>query len=147
MTDIYFEDFCNGQTFELGSHTIRKKEILEFANEFDPQTFHIDENAAKRSIYGEIIASGWHTGSIYMRLLDDGLLNRVASMGSPGAEISWLLPVHAEDTISAYCKIDGTRLSESKPDRGLIEMIGYIHNQKNNLVMTQKGILFVKSRK
>tara|TARA_B110000263_G_scaffold47742_1_gene39671 strand:+ start:403 stop:846 length:444 start_codon:yes stop_codon:yes gene_type:complete len=147
MTDLYFEDFCRGQTFDLGSHTFKKKEIFKFATEFDPQTFHIDENAARSSIYGEIIASGWHTGSVYMRLLYDGLLNRVASMGSPGAEISWLLPIRGEDTISAFCEILRTRLSKSKPDRGLIEMIGHIHNQENNLVMTQKGLLFVKCRK
>jgi len=146
MTDIYFEDFYKNQVFELGSYTFRKKEILKFANEFDPQTFHTDENAARKSIYGDIIASGWHTGSIYMRLLYDGLLNRVASMGSPGTEICWLLPVHAEDTISANCKIQGKRLSKSKPDRGLLEITGYIHNQENKLVMTQKGILFVKCR-
>jgi MaoC like domain len=82
----YFEDFRPGDVIELGSRTISKERILAFAREFDPQPFHTDEEAAKRSIYGGLLASGWHTGSLLMRILYDGLLKDSASLGSPGID-------------------------------------------------------------
>ena len=75
MGKIYFDDFAVGQIIKLGSYTVTKEEIIEFALKFDPQPFHIDEVAAAKTIYGGLIASGWHTGSIFMRLLYDGLLS------------------------------------------------------------------------
>jgi acyl dehydratase len=85
MNLLHVDDFEAGQVFELGQHKFTQNEILTFATEFDPQPFHIDEAAAAQSNYGGLIASGWHTGSVYMRLLVDGLPCRCASMGSPQA--------------------------------------------------------------
>src|SRR5579859_3157513 len=102
MAHRYFEDFAVGHTLELGSYTITREEILAFARQFDPQPFHTDEEQAKASLYGGLIASGWHTASIFMRLLVDGLLNDTASMGSPGVdELRWLRPVRPGDTLRA----------------------------------------------
>ena len=90
----YLEDFTPGEIIELGSKTVSEEEILTFAREFDPQPFHIDPERARDSVYGGIIASGWHTIAIFMRLAVDGLFNDTISMGSPGVnEVRWLRPV------------------------------------------------------
>ena len=86
MTQLHLDDFARGQVFELGEHSFTRDEILEFATAFDPQPFHINEEAAAQSNYDGLIASGWHKGSIFMRLLVSGLLHRCASMGSPGVD-------------------------------------------------------------
>ena len=119
MPDIYFEDFAAGQVYELGSRMLDRDAIIDFATEFDPQLIHVDEEAAAKSIYGGLIASGWQTCTLYMRLLCDGILLRVHSMGSPGIdELRWLAPVRPGDTLSAILRIDDVRTSESKSDRG-----------------------------
>ncbi|MDH3738282.1 MAG: MaoC family dehydratase [Alphaproteobacteria bacterium] len=147
MPDIYFEDFAAGQEFDLGSRVLDRAAIVAFAAEFDPQPFHIDDDAAAQSIYGGLIASGWHTGSIYMRLLCDGLLLRVHSMGSPGVdEMRWLGPVRPGDTLSAKLLIDSARASKSKPDRGIVQTVGEMRNQNGDLVLTLKSALLVKRR-
>ena len=147
MIDIYFEDFAAGQTYALGDRTLERDELVEFATAFDPQPFHVDDAAADQSIYGGLIASGWHTGSIYMRLLCDGLLLRVASMGSPGIdELRWLGPVRPGDTLSATLRIDGVRASKSKPDRGIVTTIGEVRNQHGDLVLTVTSPLMVRRR-
>ncbi len=87
----YFEDFVVGSSISLGSHQFTEEEIIEFAKKFDPQPFHIDREAAKDSIFGGIIASGWHTCSVMMRLLVDGMVSDAASLGSPGVdEVRWI---------------------------------------------------------
>jgi acyl dehydratase len=88
---VYFEDFYLGQVIDLGSRAVPREEVLEFARAYDPQPFHTDDEAAKKSIYGGLIASGWHTCAMMMRMLYDGLINHAASMGSPGIDnIRWL---------------------------------------------------------
>lgn len=147
MPDIYFEDFAAGQEYDLGSRTLDSAAIIEFATEFDPQPFHVDEAAAAQSIYGGLIASGWQTGSIYMRLLFDGVLHRVAGMGSPGIdELRWLGPVRPGDTLSALMRIDEVRASKSKPDRGIVMTAGEVRNQDGELVLTLKSPLMVRRR-
>jgi acyl dehydratase len=147
MPDIYFEDFAAGQEYDLGNRTLDRAEIIEFATEFDPQPFHVDEAAAAQSIYGGLIASGWQTGSIYMRLLFDGVLHRVAGMGSPGIdELRWLGPVRPGDTVSALMRIDEVRASKSKPDRGIVMTAGEVRNQDGELVLTLKSPLMVRRR-
>ena len=141
MKKIYFEDFRVGQVIELGSCTVSKDEIIAFARKFDPQPFHIDEAAAERSIYGGLIASGWHTGSLFMRLLYDGLLSHAASMGSPGQdELRWIKPVRPGDTLSARGLVEELIPSRSKPDRGLIRTTYEVFNQDGDKVMTLRGI-------
>ena len=141
MSKIYFDDFEVGQTIELGSCTVTKEEIIEFALKFDPQPFHINEKEAAETIYGGLIASGWHTGSLFMRLLYDGLLSRAASMGSPGQdEMRWVRPVRPGDTLSARGVIEENIPSRSKPDRGLVRTTYQGFNQEGLEVMKNRGL-------
>ncbi len=100
MPEIHLDDLQAGQTFALGSRSVSREEILAFAGAWDPQPFHLDDEAARAGIYGQLIASGWHTVCVFMRLFVDGLLNRAAAIGSPGIdELRWLKPVYAGDTL------------------------------------------------
>jgi len=143
----YFEDFKPGDVIELGSRTISKERILAFAREFDPQPFHTDEEAATRSIYGGLLASGWHTGSLLMRILYDGLLKDTASLGSPGIdELRWLEPVRPGDTLTARMTIVEAIPSRSKPDRGLIRSLMEMRNQYGRVVLTFRGLSLLGRR-
>ena len=139
---IYFEDFEPGQVIEFdGSTTLSKDEIIAFACQWDPQPFHIDEAAAEKSIYGGVIASGWHTGAATMRLIVDGVLGKAASLGSPGLdEMRWLKPVRPGDTIRARAVVHEVRASRSKPDRGTVRVTWETYNQDGEKVMTLTGI-------
>ena len=135
-TTYYFDDFAAGTSLDLGSKTVTEEEILRFAHEFDPQPFHVDQAAAAASIFGGLIASGWHTCALTMRLLVDGLLLKSASLGSPGVEqIRWLLPVRPGDTLSARVTVLESRPSQSKPDRGTLKIRTEVTNQRGELVM------------
>ena len=115
---IHFEDFVPGTEIQLGSREVGKDEIIRFALRFDPQPFHIDEEAARTYPYGGLIASGWHTASLLMRMMVDGVLSRATSMGSPGIdELRWLKPMRPGDTVTAVMRIDECTPSRSKPDR------------------------------
>ena len=132
---------------ELGSRTISKESILAFAREFDPQPFHTDEEAAKRSIYGGLLASGWHTGSLLMRILNDGLLKDTASLGSPGVdELRWLKPVRPGDVLSARMTVLESIPSRSKPDRGLIRSLMELRNQHGEVVVSVRGLSLLGRR-
>ena len=137
MTVRYWEDFKPGQVIELGSRTIDTGSILAFAREFDPQPFHTDEEAARHTIFGGLIASGWHTGSLTMRLFYDGLIKDVVSLGSPGFdELRWVKPVRPGDTLSARFTVLECVASRSKPDRGVIRALLETRNQHGEVVMT-----------
>lgn len=126
---------------ELGSQTISKEAIIAFAREFDPQVFHVDEEAAARTIYGGLIASGWHTGSLLMRQLCDGFLTHTVSFGSPGIdEVRWLKPVRPGDTLSVRLTVLETVPSRSKPDRGVIRTLLEVRNQHGEVVLTLRGL-------
>ncbi len=133
---LYFEDQPVGRVDDLGSTGITREEIVAFAREFDPQPFHIDEEAAKRTPYGGIIASGWHTCSIMMRLLVDNLLRDAASLGSPGVdEVRWLKPVRPGDTLSLRAEVLEAWPSRSKPF-GFVRRRCEVRNQHGDLVLT-----------
>ena len=137
----YFEDFQPGQVIELGSRTITRDEIVAFARQFDPQPFHLDDEAAGKTIYGGLIASGWHTGAISMRLLYDGLVSDTMSLGSPGVdELRWVKPVRPDDTLSGRITILECTPSRSKPDRGIVRSIVELRNQHGDVVVTVKGL-------
>jgi acyl dehydratase len=143
----YFEDFKPGDVIELGARTISKESILAFAREFDPQPFHTDEEAARRSIYGGLLASGWHTGSLLMRILYDGLLHDTASLGSPGIdELRWVKPVRPGDTLSGRMTVLEAIPSRSKPDRGLIRSLMEMRNQHGEVVLTIRGLSLIARR-
>lgn len=136
----YFEDFEVGRTIKSASRTISEQEIIDFATQFDPQPFHVDKEAAERSIYGGLIASGWHTCSLMMRLVVDGFLHSSASLGSPGVEeVRWLKPVRAGDTVHVATTTLEKRPSSSRPDRGLVVTHWEAINQRGELVATMKG--------
>jgi len=137
---LYWEDFKVGETAEMGTHTFVEEEMIDFARKFDPQPFHIDPAAAKDSYFGGLIASGWHTCAVAMRLLCDNYINRSASLGSPGIEnVRWLVPVRAGDTLSYRRVVLEARASRSRPDVGLVKSRTEAVNQKGETVLTFEG--------
>ena len=139
----YFEDFAPGDVWEMESPVITREEMVEFASRFDPQYFHVDEEAARHS-HGGLIASGWHTVSICMRLACDRYLLDTVSLGSPGvSHLRWLRPVRPGDRLRLRTTVIEARISRSKPDRGTIENRWEVFNQAGELVMTMEiqGIL------
>ena len=137
---LYWEDFEAGATVEMGRHTFTQAEIIDFARQFDPQPFHTDPEAAKASEFGGLIASGWHTCAVAMRMLCDNYLNRSVSLGSPGIEnVRWLVPVRAGDTLSYRRVVLEARASRSRPDRGLVKSRTEAVNQKGETVLTFEG--------
>ncbi|MBU8897724.1 acyl dehydratase [Corallococcus sp. H22C18031201] len=134
----YFEDFEVGEVSECGPHVVTREEILAFAKQFDPQPFHVDDEAARQSIFGGIIASGWHTAAICHRLVVEGLLGKAASMGSPGVdELRWLKPVRPGDALSVRVELLEKQPSRSKADRGSFKFRFQVSNQKGEVVMTE----------
>jgi acyl dehydratase len=147
MTMIHLEDFAPGQVHPLGRHTVSRDEIVAFARAWDPQPFHLDEEAAGASIYRGLIASGWHTVCVFMRLFADGLLNRAAAMGSPGVdEVRWLQPVRPGDTLEARLEVLEVRPSRSKPDRGVIRARCVVANQDGEEVLTMQAVVLFRRR-
>src|SRR5262245_35560075 len=138
---LYFEDFPPGDVRESPARTVTREDILAFAREFDPQPFHADEAAAAKTIYGGLIASGWHTIAIYMRLMWESYLKDTASLGSPGVdEVRWLKPVRPGDTLRARFTVLEAVPSRSKPDRGIIRSLSQVFNQHGEVVMTLRGL-------
>jgi acyl dehydratase len=145
--DRYFEDYVLGAVYEFGPVVVTEAEIIEFARRFDPQTFHVDPELAQTSVFGGTIASGWHTGSIMMRLLVDNFISSAASMGSPGIdELRWRRPVRPGDELSVRVTVLEARRSKSKPDRGIVKTLTEVLNQDRDVVMEMKGVNFVGCR-
>ena len=137
---LYWEDFAAGETVEIGRHTFTEQEMIEFARQFDPQPFHTDPEAARQSFFGGLIASGWHTCAIAMRLMVQKYIGQSASAGSPGVEnIRWRAPVRPGDTITYRRVVLATRASESKPGLGLLHTRTEATNQRGEIVMTMEG--------
>jgi acyl dehydratase len=137
VTDRYFEDFAAGQVVELGSHAVTEEEILDFARQFDPQPFHVDPAAARESVFGGLIASGWHTGAMWMRLYVDSMLGNTSAQGSPGIEeLRWLAPVRPGDTLSGRLTVLEATPSDRRPDRGTVRIRGEMLNQDGVVVMS-----------
>jgi len=143
----YFEDYVPGSVHEFGPIKVEEAEIIEFARRYDPQVFHTDPEAAKNTIYGGLIASGWHTAGLMMRVLVDHYLSHVASLGSPGVdELRWLKPVRPGDELTVRVTVLETRRSRSKPDRGIVRSFVEVLNQKGEVVMTLKAVNFLLCR-
>jgi acyl dehydratase len=144
---LYFEDLNIGQKISIGPISVTEEEIIEFAKKFDPQPFHLDAAKAKDSLFGNLCASGWHTCSLYMRMLYDGLLVNLASLGSPGMnEIRWIKPLFPNDTITGELNIISKTPSRSKPSIGSLIMDSKVFNNKKELIMTMQSISIVKKR-
>jgi acyl dehydratase len=147
-TDVlYFEDHVPGSVFDCGTVSIEEEEIIEFAERYDPQPFHINAETARLTPFGGIVASGIHTLAAVTRLTVDHYLSRMANLGSPGLdEIRWLKPVRPRDTLSVKVTIQGTRRSQSKPDRGVVKSFVEVFNQSGEAVMSWKGLNIVRCR-
>lgn len=147
MPRYAFEDFAVGQVMSCGSRTVTSDEIIAYARQFDPQPFHVDAAAGERSIYGSLIASGWHTVAMAMRMACDTYLLESASMGSPGIdELRWIEPVRAGDTLTLDIETLECKPSRSKPDRGIVKSTWRVRNQHDALVMTMRGMGMFQKR-
>jgi acyl dehydratase len=144
----YFENFHIGDTIDLGTTpAVKADEIIAFARQFDPQPFHLDAEQARDSIFGQLVASGWHTCSLLMRLLVDGLISQTISMGSPGVdEIRWLRPLRPGDAVHGRFTVLETAPSKSRPTMGIVRSRCELFNQDDELIMTLVGIHFVGRR-
>jgi acyl dehydratase len=129
-----------GKSYEVGSHTFTRDEIVRFAEQFDPQPFHVSDTGAAASPYGTLIASGWHTCSVMMGMLVRNVLAGSTSMGSPGIDdLRWLKPVRVGDTIRMMNSVLDKRVSASKPDRGIVSTEWQGFNQNGELVITVRS--------
>lgn len=136
----YWEDLEVGSTHELGSVAPTREQILDFAREFDPQPFHLDDAAAEASVFGKLCASGWHTCAMAMRLMVDNFLSQAAALGSPGLEsLKWTQPVFPGDTLSLRHIVVDRRPMNSRPDVGLVRTVWEMHNQHGEQVLHMEG--------
>lgn len=143
----YWEDYEVGAVYPLGARTVSAEEIIAFARQFDPQPFHIDPDAARQSMFGGLIASGWHTCSLIMRMIVDGYLNAETSLGSPGVDaVRWLKPVRPGDTLIGRMRILEKRESRSKPTIGIVINEASVENQNGETVATIRATNMVRRR-
>ena len=154
----FFEDIQIGQRSELGSFTFTADQIRKFASQFDPQRFHLDEEEGKKSLFGGLTASGWHVGSVCMKLLvadRDRQAKEAAARGekiaiwgpSPGfRELRWIKPVLAGDTISFFSEIESLRTSSTRPEWGVLQARNTGTNQRGELVFSLLATAFVPRR-
>ena len=145
--DRYFEDYLSGRVFEYGDIHVDTAGIIEFGRRFDPQDMHIDPKAAAGGPFGGLIASGWHTAAMMMRLLVEEFLPKAASLGSPGIdELRWSRPVRPGDVLRLRVTILETTRSRSKPDRGIVRTLVEVLNQHGAVVMSMKPMNIIACR-
>jgi acyl dehydratase len=137
---LYWEDFPVGTCLEFGGQTLTRESIVEFAGRYDPQPFHLHDEAGGASLFGGLCASGWHTCALTMRMLVDGYLKDSSSLGSPGIdELRWLKPVRPGDTIRVRMRVLQSRTMASRPGVGLSLQRWEVMNQNGETVMTMQG--------
>jgi len=145
--DRYFEDYLPGSVHEFGSIIVEERDVIEFGKRYVPLSYHVDKEAARKSIYGGLIASGWQTAALMMRIYTENYLSHVANLGSPGGdELRWNKPVFPGDQLSVRATVMEARRSESRPDRGIVRTWIEVLNQKREVIMTMKMVNFVKCR-
>jgi len=133
----YWEDFFQGQTIECGPYTVTEDEILEFAQKYDPQRFHVSKEAAEMTLFKGLIASGWQTAGLMMRMVCDGFMLNSSSTGSPGIDsLKWIKPVRPGDTLRTMVEVLQIRSLNSKPTIGMVQTRWSCYNQKNELTTT-----------
>jgi acyl dehydratase len=147
-TARYAEDYQVGEVVDLGDCILTKEEIISFAQTWDPQPFHIDEQAAAATMFGGLIASGWHVALIMMRLmLRSDFISAETSLGSPGADgLKWLMPVRPGDRLSGTVEVTSVRISRSKPGIGFVTTVARLRNQSDEEVYWLNSTAIVKSR-
>jgi acyl dehydratase len=147
IDDRYFEDYVAGAVYEYGYVTVTEAEILDFAMAFDPQPIHTDPEFAVAGPFGGLIASGWHTAGIMMRMFVDHCLSHVASLASPGIdELRWPAPVRPGDSLRLRATIVEARHSRSKPDRGLVRTQAELINQNDEVVLQLTAMNLLRAR-
>ena len=148
IDDRYFEDYREGSVFTFGPIEVEESEVISFAERFDPQTIHTDPAKAAEGPFGGLIASGWHTASLMMRLFVDNYLSAVASLASPGVdELRWLRPVRPGDQLRLRVSVLETKPSRSKPDRGMVVSLLEALNQSGEVVFSLKAMNLLAKRR
>ena len=136
----YWEDFPVGHRMDFGAMPVTREAVIEFARQFDPQPFHLDDEAARGTLFGRLSASGWHTCAMAMRMMCDAYLLESASLGSPGIDqLRWLKPVFPGDTLHVHYEVIDARPMASKPEVGLVQSRWEVRNQDDEPVMTMEG--------
>ena len=147
LHDRWFEDYVPGAVHDLGSVVVDEQEVVAFARQFDPQPFHLDQERAEKSAFGGLVASGWHTACMVMRLMVDHYLSEVSSEGSPGIdELRWLRPVRPGDQLLVKITILDARRSRSRPERGVVRSQIETLNQDGQVVMHLTFAVFIRCR-
>lgn len=147
MADRFFEDYAVGAVAELGPVAVDAEEVVAFARRYDPQPMHTDATAAAAGPFGGLIASGWHTAALMMRLIVEQYLSPASSLASPGLdELRWLRPVRPGDTLSVRVTVIEATRSRSKPDRGVVRSMVEVRNQHGETVMSLQPINLVRCR-
>jgi len=143
----FLEDLVPGEVVEVGAYTVTEEEILDFARRFDPQPFHLDAEAGRRTHFGGLVASGWHSCGIMMRIMVDQVLSPETSLGSPGIdELRWLKPVRPGDTLRLRLTMLEARRSRSRPEMGSTRQRMELLNQKDEVVLSAVGLGLVRAR-
>jgi acyl dehydratase len=148
VTDlIYFEDVQVGDTHRFGQYAVTRGEIIEYAQQFDPQPFHLDEEAARKSMFGGLIASGWHTGAMLIRMLCDHAIPGSATTGALGFDdLKWLKPVRPGDILSVETEVLEKTESRSRPDIGVVKIASRVHDQRGETKMTLVSLVLYRRR-
>ena len=147
MENRYVEDFKKGDIFDLGEHTFSEEEIVDFAKKYDPFPFHIDKNAAEKTVFLGIISSGWLTALVWLGMMHKSFLSYDTTMGSPGhEEMIWPKPVRPGDSVSGRLEILESRKSKSKPGLGFVRYEAKLINQNNEIVFLTKSTLMIKAQ-
>ncbi|MGY1704676.1 MaoC family dehydratase [Geodermatophilus sp. SYSU D00697] len=143
----WFEDYVPGTTAEFGPLRVEEADVVDFGRRFDPQPFHVDATAAAAGPFGGLIASGWHTCALMMRLFADEYLSPVSSLGSPGVdELRWIAPVRPGDELTLRVTVEEARLSRSKPDRGLVRTRIELANQDGVVALSMVAMNLIRTR-
>ena len=146
MTLLYLDDIAAGQRFTSGSLTVDAEAIKAFARQFDPQPFHLDEEAAEASLFGGLAASGWHTAALTMRLLNDGGAPIAGGIIGAGGEIAWPRPTRPGDVLTVVSEVIEVKPSKSRPDRGMVTLRSETRNQNGEAVQVLTAKLVVPRR-
>ena len=147
MVDRWFEDYAPGTTAEFGPIRVDETEVVDFAHQFDPQPFHVDADAAAAGPFGGLIASGWHTCALMMRLFAQEYLSPASSLASPGVdELRWVLPVRPGDELILRTTVVEARPSRSRPDRGLVRTRVELVNQADEVVLRMVAMNLIRNR-
>lgn len=147
MAERWFEDYVEGETAEFGPIRVDEAEVVQFGRQYDPQPFHVDRVAAEAGPFGGLIASGWHTCALMMRLLAQEYLSAASSLGSPGIdELRWVKPVRPGDELRLRTTVEQARRSRSKPDRGLVRTRVELVDRAGDVVLRLTAMNMVLAR-